>query len=84
MSRLKYAEFYDEQMDVRGLGIPQVAAEIEKRFPAEFEQVHVLSACYEFMRGRGKPNALMASAWGQVFNVNLPPRYYTHGKGRKP
>lgn len=81
MPRLKYADFYDEQMEVRGWQISQIHAEIERQFP---ELGLTPLACAEFLRGRHTPHADVAAAFEQVFGVNLPPRYYCRGRGMKP
>jgi len=80
MSRLEYARFYDEQLEVKKWKVSEVAGKISQKFDPHY----TVERAYEFMKGRNRPNAGEARAWEELFEVQLHPRYYGFGEVSKP
>lgn len=79
-SVLKYAEFYNEQLLVKGLKKSQCPEFIKMQTGLIVSVAQV----YEYLEGKHCPNAAMASTWEQAFGVNLPASYYGAGVPTKP
>jgi hypothetical protein len=72
--KMRFTEFYEEQLEVRGLKKSQVPEFIKMETGYEVSQSQV----YEFLSpDRGScPNACIAAIFEAAFKVNLPPKYY--------
>lgn len=86
MNGLKYAEFYKEVLGNMGLKECDVPEYIRKATLDKlgYECVVTLSQVYEFLEGKHRPNAGMASAWEVAFGFQLAPHYYGFLDSTKP
>jgi hypothetical protein len=78
MAILKYAEFYQEQLEIKRWKKSEIPAKAKDLgYDLKVEQV------YEFMEGKHCPNAGIAALFELIFQVQLGPRSYGFGQSFK-
>lgn len=73
--RLRYADFYEEQLEVKGWKKSELPGKAKKLgYELTIEQV------YEFFEGKHCPRAGTAAIFEEIFEVQLRPKYYGVGQ----